>query len=97
MRYLWIHIQLICQNILKNIETFKKNNFPTQQSFAEYINKNLFSLNSFEYNNVEKNGNLYVTTAGVSDTTGEQRVFKSISFIVKLLEGTDFVMSFSMN
>ena len=78
-------------------ETFKKNNFPTQQSFAEYINKNLFSLNSFEYNNVEKNGNLYVTTAGVSDTTGEQRVFKSISFIVKLLEGTDFVMSFSMN
>lgn len=78
-------------------DTFKKNNFPTQQSFQEYINNNLYSLNSFEYNNVVKNGNLYVTTTGINDTTGKQHIFKSITFIVKLLEGTDFVMSFSMN
>ena len=78
-------------------ETFKKNNFPTQQSFEEYINKNLYEYNSFDYNNVEKNGNLYVLTTVINDATAEQNTFKSITFIVKLLEGTDFVMSFSMN
>ncbi len=78
-------------------ETFKKNNFPTQQSFEEFINKNLFSINKFAYNSVEKNGNLYITSVLISDAKGKQAGFKSITFIVKLQEGTDFVMSFSMN
>ena len=78
-------------------ETFKKNNFPTQQSFEEFINKNLFSINKFAYNSVEKNGNLYITSVLISDAKGKQAGFKSITFIVKLQEGTDFVMSFSFN
>ena len=78
-------------------ETFRKNKFPTRQSFEEYINKNLYSINNFEYNSVVKNGNVYITTAGINDSTGKQNAFKSITFIAKLLEGTDFVMSFSMN
>ena len=78
-------------------ETFKKNNFPTQQSFEEYINKNLYEYNIFDYNNVEKNGNLYVLTTVINDATAKQKTLKSITFIVKLLGDTDFVMSFSMN
>ena len=78
-------------------ETFKKNNFPTQQSFEEYINKNLYEYNIFDYNNVEKKGNLYVLTTVINDATAKQKTLKSITFIVKLLGDTDFVMSFSMN
>lgn len=76
-------------------ETYKANNFDTQEKFEEYISNTFFENNAFGYSSYQKNGDVYiyeVTITNASDTT--QTIEKQ--FVVKLLEGTDFVMSFSI-
>ena len=76
-------------------ETYKNNNFQTETDFENYMKTNFFANNSINNNSYEKNGDLYVyklTIVNASDTT--QTIEKQ--FVVKLLDGTNFVMSFSV-
>ena len=41
-------------------EDFKKNYFPTLESFEKYAKENFPTVISLEYTNIERNGNIYV-------------------------------------
>ena len=77
---------------------YKQNNFKTLEEFEKYIKQNLFLLNKVSY--AEYNNNivgLHVYKAIVTDATEQSEKQVNMSIIVKLLEGTDFIMSFSIN
>ena len=75
--------------------TFRQNNFPTEESFEEYVEKN-FTNNQLVYENGEESGDLYIYDVTVSEGTESNKQAVKKTFIVKLLEGTDFVMSFNV-
>lgn len=76
-------------------ETFKNNNFKSLDEFAEYINKNFFDNNNLEYESISNEGNVYIYTIKLTDVNNEENT-KTMTIIMKLKEGTDFVMSFSI-
>lgn len=77
-------------------ETFRKNNFDTIEKYREFIEKTLFEYNTFDYKVVKKDGDLYIGQINVIDTTGEKKNERVFNIVMKLYEGTDFVMSFSL-
>lgn len=77
---------------------FKKNNYPSIEAFKKYVEKNLFDYSKITtVNNSNKTGNYYITSLDLEDGESENIRKKQITIIMQLLEGTDFVMSFSMN
>ena len=78
-------------------ETFKKNKFPNQNIFVEYMRKNLFALNKFEYTSIKQDGKLYIIETTVTDATAKNNAKRTMNVVMKLNEGTNFVMSFSFN
>ena len=80
----------------KLYDIFKTNNFPTEDSLKKYLLANLFENNKFEYSNVDEQNGTYIFTINVTDATGTDSTTKKLNMIMKLEEGTDFVMSFSM-
>lgn len=76
--------------------TFKQNNFPTEESFEEYVKQN-FAHNQLEYENCKEEGNLYMFDVTVTEGTESSKEAVRKTFVMKLLEGTDFVMSFNVN
>lgn len=79
-------------------ETFKNNNFNTLESFRSYIENNFFDYNLDVSTgaNVEKKGNLYVYTSTLKNGPSSAAESKNLNVIMQLKEGTDFVMSFSI-
>ena len=77
--------------------TFKSNNFGTIEKFKEYINTNLFNNNILKTRSIEKIGNVYSCKATIKSGISSAAVEKNITVIVLLKEGTDFVMSFSID
>ena len=85
-------------------DQFKETSFSTQEKFEEYIKENIFQGNDkfnmvLDKQEVEKNGEIYVAkvrltafAATLADNMGD----KGMTIIMKLLEGEDFEMSFSM-
>ena len=76
-------------------ESFKQNNFTTQNQFENYIKNNFYNKNKVKYSNCRKEGNYYIYTVNIinsEDTT------KSVQkdFIVNLKENRQFEMSFSV-
>ena len=78
-------------------EVFKRNNMPTQQDFENYVKDNMYENNILEHNEVSKQGNTFVYELGVKDKNNEEAETKKLTVIMQLKEGTDFVMSFSMD
>lgn len=77
-------------------ETFKKNNYPTQEKFEEEMKKILFEKNTAtEASCTEENENLYSCETIIVNAKDKSKT-KEITFIMQLGEGTDFVMSFSV-
>lgn len=76
--------------------TFKQNNYPSLAYLESFINTNLFEINKFDYQKVEENSGLYVAKVTVSDNSGEDTRKVNLNVIMQLKEGTDFVMSFSV-
>ena len=74
-------------------ETYKNNNFPTQADFEKYIKTNFYSQNKLGYTSYEKNGDLYIYKMVITNGEDSSQTIEK-QFVVKLLEGTDFVMSF---
>lgn len=77
-------------------DVFKRNNMPTQQDFENYVKDNMYENNILEHNEVSKQGNTFVYELGVKDKNNEEAETKKLTVIMQLREGTDFVMSFSM-
>ena len=80
---------------IKLDETFKKNKFAELNSFEQYMKNNLFEFNKFKYETVKKEGEIYIANTDITDATGKNNNMKTTDFVMKLLEGNDFVMSFS--
>lgn len=78
-------------------ETFRENNFGSVEKFKDYIEKNWFNCNKFSYNEVNPNENVFTIDMRIYDAINEnESVFLKTMFIMKLKEGTDFVMSFEI-
>ena len=77
-------------------ETYRANNFPTLESFEQYIQNNLYTSANVEFSNYQNSGELHIFDATFTDKNNESSNAITKTFIVKLLEGTDFVMSFNV-
>ncbi len=80
-------------------DSFKENNYPSEEQFENEIKNNLFEHNYVEYKGYEEQEDLGVFTITVSNTNNdeeENKQQKTMTVIVQLQEGTDFVMSFSI-
>ena len=79
-------------------DTFKKNTFKNEKEFEIYIKNKLFKYNTFEVKELKSVGsNTYACNLSISDKTSENGGIVGITIIMQLLEGTNFVMSYSMN
>lgn len=77
-------------------ETFKNNNFNNINNFENYINDNLYEHNDIEYEEFSAQSGVYIYNAKIKDSNDENSEEKKITIIMKLLSGTDYVFSFSI-
>lgn len=70
--------------------SFKQNNFKTLSEFKDYVEKN-FVGKQLKYDECQQQGSIYVFNITITD--GTNQTGKNV--IMKLLDGTDFVMSFN--
>ena len=75
-------------------DEFKQNNYPAEEKFIESVKENLFESNIIKTVSSLNEGNIYVFDITISDANDKNKE-KSMSIIMQLKEGTDFVMSFS--
>lgn len=75
---------------------FKKNNFDSVEKFGAYIKQNLFDTNIAEYDKFSKEGKTYIYEIKVKASEENNADSKTVTVIMKLLEDTDFVMSFKI-
>lgn len=76
--------------------TFKSNNFATLESFENYVEQNFFEENTLSAGKAEKQGDVYLYNVTINDGTSNSNNSKTTSFVMRLGEGTDFVMSFGI-
>lgn len=76
-------------------ENFKKNNYPTQESFEKAIKEILFAKNEISNFSCTDEGDVYQANLIVNnkEKAGQSKKF---TCIMMLKEGTDFVMSFNV-
>ena len=76
--------------------TFKQNNFNSVEIFKQYIKNNLYNKNAVEQELDSSNqGEIYIYNINIKNLENENE-HKKMTIIMKLGEGTDFTMSFSM-
>ncbi len=73
-------------------DSFKQNYFKTQEEFTNYAKENFFESNEVGYKEFDTQGDVYTYSVSLTDKNSNKTVNKT--FIMKLEEGTDFVMSF---
>ena len=76
--------------------TFKQNNFPTLESFETYMSETFYDNNTVEYSNYQNNAGLHMYDVSVTNTDDINSSAVTKTFIMQLLDGTDFVMSFNV-
>lgn len=78
-------------------DTFKNNNFATLEEFKVYVQNNFFSynLNAIDIS-IKKEGNYYIYETSLKNNSSSAAETKKLTVIMELKEGTDFVMSFSI-
>lgn len=76
--------------------TFKANNFRTETEFERYVKSSFYTNNTIQHDNCQKNGDLYMYDITIINTSDKNQNKINKKFIVKLKEGTDFVMSFNV-
>ncbi len=77
-------------------DTFKKNNFDQLIVFENYMKDNLFEENKLESGEFSVEGSTYIYKLSIKNSDDDSSEIKNMTVIMKLLEGTDFVMSFSI-
>lgn len=73
--------------------TFKSNNFKTEADFEKYVKTNFFESNNAKSSNGKKQGDLYTYEVTITDKTEKNTKTVKKTFVMRLNEGTDFVMS----
>ena len=76
--------------------TFKQNNFPTLADFETYAENTFYDNNSVGYTNYQTSGDLHIFELNITDKSNPTSSAITKNFIMQLLDGTDFVMSFSV-
>lgn len=77
-------------------EGFKNNYFKDISTFAEYIQNNFYNYNVLGQLNIKNEGNLFICEVPIKSGIGAGASTMKKIIIMKLCEGTDFVMSFSI-
>lgn len=78
-------------------ETFKANNFKTQQDFENYVKSTFFEQNKLSASNPQRQNDIYLYDLSITDATEKNQNTLTKTFVMQLKEGTDFVMSFGVN
>lgn len=79
-------------------ENFKQNYFKTQADFETYMKSKVFHYNKVTYQEYSnKITDIYTYKIQLTDKTEEKQGQVEFNMVVKLLEGTNFVMSFAVN
>lgn len=76
-------------------ESYKNNYFQSQDEFEDYIERNLFDYNGKEYKEYKQQGNVHIFKMKLLNKENENEQ-KDMTVMVQLNEGTDFVMSLSL-
>ena len=74
--------------------TFKSSNFKTLADFQKYISSNFFEKNEISASNARKQGDIYMYDIKIRNEEGTKSITKT--FVMRLNENTDFVMSFGI-
>ena len=77
-------------------ETFRNNKFGSIDKLRDYIQKNFFEYNKFQYVEVRKEGNVYIGVLNISNALNESEYKNNFNIVMRLDENNQFVMSFSM-
>ena len=77
---------------------FKKNYFPTLESFTEYAQKTFSEFANIKHENIERNGDVYVLWIYISDVLNDKQneKGKEMNIVIQENDYNDFVMSFSV-
>ncbi len=74
-------------------DTFKNNQFQKQEDFEQYVKENFFEKNTVKDSEFKQEGKNYIYDLTITDEEGNT---KKLTIIMQLQEGTDFIMSFSI-
>lgn len=77
-------------------QTFRKNNFDTVEKFEEYIKQYLFDYNIETVQSAEKYENVYSCKVNIKSGVGLAAEERNMTIMIKLLENTNFTMSFNI-
>lgn len=77
-------------------ESFRNNNFYSADNFENYVKENFFENNCLEVNEIEQKGEYYVVKTTLKSDISSAADSMEKNFVVKLNEGTDFVISFEI-
>lgn len=77
-------------------ETFRENNFGSEDKFEEYMREHFPLHYKLSYDGYEKQTQNHVQEIVLTDITGETQDTVETTIVMKLGEGTEFVMSFNM-
>ena len=75
-------------------DEFAKNKFSSYNKFVQFIKTKFSENNTFKYEKIEMQGNNYIVKVTISNDSSQS---SSITFVVRLGEGTKFEMSFNVN
>ena len=76
---------------------FKENYFKTQEDFTSYVKSKFPKEIAIEYNNIERNGNIYVLWVEVANALSvDTTTSKEINVVIKEKAVHDFELSFSV-
>lgn len=77
-------------------ESFKENNFKNESEFISYMEETFFDENKIKYTNFNEVGDIYTCDIEITDAKNQTEQKRKKTIIMKLLEGTKFVMSFNV-
>lgn len=78
-------------------ENFKQTNFPTLSDFETYMKNKIYRYNKVSYKTYnDQISGIHSYSLILSDATGQNETQIEFNIVMKLLEGTDFVMSFAI-
>lgn len=80
----------------KLADSFKNNYFENEEALKEYLEENMLEINNVSYEEFSREGNLYTYKLKIADGKIANYSEITMNIVMQLNEGTDFVMSFSI-
>ena len=80
----------------KLADSFKNNNYKTQEEFENYMKQAIYNNIIIEYGEFSNEGSTYIYDIKIKDANNEESQIINMQIIMQLKENRDFVMSFSI-